>query len=122
MLQTHKKLMTSLLLFSLTCWGVGAQKIVLGTYYFKNGVGIYTGELSKNKPHGKGRATYNNGDVYEGDWVNGLMEGQGILRQADGTKYKGEFRAGLKDGHGIQEDKNGNRFEGEFRAGEKILR
>ena len=42
-----------------------AQKITLGTCQTKDG-GEYSGEMAGGKPHGKGKATYKNGNVYEG--------------------------------------------------------
>ena len=43
-----------------------AQKIVVGTYTFKDGA-VYTGDLFNGKPNGRGRTVFKNGDIYEGD-------------------------------------------------------
>jgi hypothetical protein len=54
---------TLILLLPLTA---GAQKLTLGSTTTKDG-GQYQGEMMQGKPHGKGKVTYNNGNVYEGE-------------------------------------------------------
>ena len=41
--------------------------------------------------HGKGKRSWNNGDVYEGQYAYGLAHGKGIFRYADGDVYEGSF-------------------------------
>lgn len=69
MMIQKKYLLAGALLFSMG--SMSAQKIVVGSTTLKDG-GIYTGELSGNKPNGKGRTQYENGDTYEGEYVKGL--------------------------------------------------
>ena len=45
-----------------------AQNITIGTCNTKDGA-TYHGEMLGNKPHGKGTAKYQNGDVYVGEYV-----------------------------------------------------
>ena len=49
---------------------LSAQKITLGSCTTADG-GDYKGEMASGKPHGKGRATYKNGDWYDGEYVKG---------------------------------------------------
>ena len=67
----------SLIIFSfLTFVAVDAQKIVIGSYTFKDGA-VFTGEMLGNKPNGKGITVYPNGDKYEGEYKKGKRQGYG---------------------------------------------
>jgi hypothetical protein len=52
--------------------------------------------------NGKGRLTYENGDVYEGNFDNDLREGWGVFIHADGTKYEGQWEMDQQHGRGIE--------------------
>ena len=41
--------------------------------------------------NGKGRLTYENGEIYEGWWENDVKHGFGMFVHSDGTKYTGEW-------------------------------
>ncbi|MBQ8657271.1 MAG: protein kinase [Prevotella sp.] len=101
----------------------------------KDGVGTYTynGPVdSDKKPHGRGTATFPNGDRYEGPFVHGVLEGKDgkyILKEGGG--FEGELRADHfysgkytfadgsyligtwinGEGHGKMYDKNGKQYD-----------
>ncbi len=50
---------------------------------------LVEGEVIEGMREGKGKATYDNGDVYEGDWKDDKRQGQGILRLANGSIFEG---------------------------------
>lgn len=54
-----------------------SQKIVLGSCYTAD-KGLYQGEMLGNKPHGKGKTDFANGDVYEGEYEKGKRQGYGV--------------------------------------------
>ena len=112
MIQTHKKLVSLLLLFSACSIGMEAQKVVIGTYRFKKDGGEYTGEMSKRKPHGKGITKYTNGDSYEGEYVKGKRQGQGIYRYQNGEYYEGGWTQNLQNGLGTYYYLNNNKYVG----------
>ena len=56
-----------LILFFLSFIVVDAQRIVIGSYTFKDGA-VFTGEMLGNKPNGKGVTVYPNNDRYEGEY------------------------------------------------------
>ncbi len=41
--------------------------------------GVYTGGLRNVQPHGRGRATWPDGEEYRGQWWQGRQEGHGVL-------------------------------------------
>ncbi|MDA9591624.1 hypothetical protein N9R78_01010 [Pelagibacteraceae bacterium] len=98
-----------------------------GVYVSKNG-GIYEGENKNNRPHGKGKFTYNfNKDlnlnypsVYDGEWRDGLKHGQGTMLyfliddMSDRVAYEGKWSNNKKLGQGKMTYVNGNIYEGEF--------
>jgi len=43
------------------------------------GTDTYEGIFSHGLPDGKGKYTFNNGNIYQGYWKNGVMEGRGKL-------------------------------------------
>ena len=71
------------LLMSLAVYHVEAQNVVVGSCSTRDG-GKYQGEIVANKPHGKGKVVYPNGDVYEGQFVKGKRNGKGVFSYADG--------------------------------------
>ncbi len=57
--------------------------------------GVYTGELNKGIPHGKGTLTSAEGTKYTGRWIDGVMEGEFTVRAPDGKTFKRKFRQGI---------------------------
>ena len=51
-----------------------------------------------DKPHGKGRQTYNNGAYYNGEFENGAKHGYGVYMWPDKSGYKGAFKFNEFDG------------------------
>ena len=85
-----RTIITSLAFASLCPLSISAQKLQVGSYTFKDG-SIYTGDMTNNKPNGKGRTQFRNGDVYEGFYLKGKRNGDGLLIFADGEKYQGSW-------------------------------
>ena len=69
-----RTIITSLAFASLCPLSISAQKLQVGSYTFKDG-SIYTGDMTNNKPNGKGRTQFRNGDVYEGFYLKGKRNG-----------------------------------------------
>lgn len=62
---------------------------------------VYEGKTNKNgEPHGKGKVTWDDGDIYEGEFYNGDYHGVGKLIFEDGEIYEGEFKKGFMCGNG----------------------
>ncbi len=76
----------------------------------------YVGEFRNNRPEGKGRYTYANGE-YVGSFKNGTMEGEGVETLPNGSRYEGQYQNGKFDGRGVATFKDGSKYEGEFRGG-----
>jgi len=57
--------------------------------------GVYTGELNKGIPHGKGTLTSAEGTKYTGRWIDGVMEGEFTVRAPDGKTFKRKFKQGI---------------------------
>jgi len=95
---------------------------------YKNGV--YKGEVFDDKPHGKGKFIFANGDIYEGEFVNGKQHGKGKLsytkdpQKIDGEwveisgVYEGDFENDQPNGKGKLTDTFGV-YEGDFVNGEQ---
>jgi len=50
-----------------------------GKFYYQDG-GLFDGEWSQNKMHGKGVLSYASGKpAYDGDWIDDKFDGYGIL-------------------------------------------
>ena len=78
--------------------------------------GVYTGMLCKTteKPHGRGKATYQSGRWYDGEWEQGVMTGQGSSKNKEGDLYEGEFQNNEKHGSGTMTFADGHVFLGEY--------
>lgn len=64
--------------------------------------GKYEGDVVDDKPNGKGKMLYTNGDKYEGEFKNGLRHGtDGTLKLADGTIYSGHWQEDEFTGKGF---------------------
>ena len=94
-------------------------KYINGKYIYEDGK-YYIGQYKDNKPNGKGKKYYSNGNIlYEGDFCNGKFDGNGKYYYDDGKYFIGGYKNGLRNGKGIKYYKNGNiEFEGEFIDGE----
>jgi len=57
--------------------------------------GIFTGDLKKGIPHGKGTLTGADGIKYAGTWQEGIMEGDFSIIHPDGTTQKVVYRQGV---------------------------
>lgn len=69
--------------------------------------GVYDGDFVDGRRTGKGRYTFDNGDVYEGDFVDGEQHGKGKVTFANGNIYEGDFVKGQINGYGRQIQDNG---------------
>ena len=88
---------------------------VLGEY-------LYTGPIDKEKkPHGKGEAKFENGDIYQGDFNHGSFEGHATYIYAIGDKFVGIFKNNYFQ-QGTYTCGNGNYFRGGFKEGQPDLK
>lgn len=87
-----------------------------GVYRYQNGA-VYSGQFSKQKPHGIGTLIFANGNKYVGEWKQNLKEGEGKMIFTSGETYSGQFVANRFQGYGIYQFKNGNRYEGYWKEG-----
>ena len=80
----------------------------------------YEGEWDDDKRHGKGKETFENGDLYIGNYKLGAFDGLGMYKWANGATYIGHFKAGLKVDHGLwkseihQDSGTSESYEGHF--------
>ena len=76
--------------------------------------GTYEGGTANGKPHGKGKYTYNNGNVYEGEFENGQWNGKAKMTWKNGDVYEGDFVNGHRTGKGKYTWKEGAVYEGDW--------
>ncbi|CAI2366721.1 unnamed protein product [Moneuplotes crassus] len=69
--------------------------------YIEDGKNLYEGFLLNNKPHGKGRLIFKNGDMYQGDFENGIYSGYGKL-VTKAYFRQGYFEEGKMNGQGFE--------------------
>eukprot|EP00386_Alphamonas_edax_P003779 GDKI01011399.1.p1 GENE.GDKI01011399.1~~GDKI01011399.1.p1 ORF type:complete len:258 (+),score=61.40 GDKI01011399.1:52-774(+) len=89
--------------------------------------GVYTlvcadgSSVSKSRGYsGKGKATYENGDVYEGEFVDGIKQGKGVYTYKNGDKFTGTYHANKRTGLGrIDFNKGGAYYHGYFQDGKR---
>jgi hypothetical protein len=79
---------------------------------------VYTGQCLKDKPHGKGKLTYANGNVFDGMFELGDPR-DGSLTFANGDKYVGQLRDGRFNGKGSFKGSTVNE-EGIFEDGKLV--
>jgi len=60
----------------------------------KFSVGTWDGEVKKEKAHGKGILTFENGAVYEGKMYKNKIHGKGKLTLQNGEVYEGKWKKG----------------------------
>ena len=90
-----------------------------------NGKGVYysiTGEIKDGffidgHLNGKGKMTLNNGFYIEGDFIDDELDGFGKTVNINGEMYEGEFKKGIREGKGKLILSNEDRFEGNFIKG-----
>src|SRR5258706_5211470 len=87
-----------------------------GKYQFGNG-DSYEGDVQSGVISGRGAYTSKGGDLFEGSFLNGKPHGVGVYRFASGDRYEGEMKDGTMQGKGRYVSKNGERGEGSFAAG-----
>lgn len=103
------------LVLGLSILSLGHQ--TTGTLTYDGGKITYTGEIKNSRMNGKGKLTYDNGDVYEGELVNGVFSGQGKFTSSKGWTYEGEFRSGQPHGKGKLTAKDKTVYKGQFKQG-----
>ncbi|MBL7976984.1 MAG: hypothetical protein JNN12_01490 [Bacteroidetes Order II. Incertae sedis bacterium] len=86
-------------------------------YKFRSGIGEnyhYIGPLKNGKPHGHGKASYENGWMltYEGEFVAGQRVGQARVLYRNGDRYEGAYQDDLRGGYGTYYWKNGDTYTG----------
>ena len=74
--------------------------------------GSYIGEFVKGTREGKGKMTYESGDVYIGEFRGGEMTGHGEYKWNNGSVYIGEWRGSKWTGYGEYKHNNGNSYSG----------
>ena len=72
----------------------------VGKLIFPRGLGIYDGDWSRGKMHGKGSRSYSNGSKYIGSFRDGEPHGEGICMYVNGDQYIGEWASGFQTGRG----------------------
>lgn len=87
------------------------------TLRYNHGKLVYTGYVVNHRMNGKGKLTYENGDVYEGQFVNGVFDGQGTFTSSTGWSYKGDFKNGQADGQGTLVAQDKKVYKGTFKQG-----
>ncbi|CAK8568004.1 unnamed protein product [Lathyrus sativus] len=85
-----------------------------GKYVWCDGC-MYEGEWKKGKAWGKGRFSWPSGATYEGDFVSGRMEGSGTFVGVEGDTYRGSWISDRKHGFGEKCYANGDVYEGWWR-------
>ena len=87
-----------------------------GKFTWQNG-DVYEGIMFKGKMNGWGKYTYaSNGQIYIGDFVNGVKRGNGKIIYPNGKIYEGKFINGVPQGQGIITE-NGQSTQVVFRNG-----
>jgi hypothetical protein len=86
-----------------------------GTYRY-NGTSKYTGQFQNNLRHGKGKMTYQDGNVYDGPFVLGKKQGENgaMTFAANGDKYVGQWKNDQPNGKGKYYFATKERYEGDF--------
>ena len=87
-----------------------------GTYAWENG-DRYVGHFAADRPDGKGKYQFGNGDSYEGDVQSGVISGRGAYTSKSGDLFEGSFQNGKPHGVGVYRFASGDRYEGEMQDG-----
>ena len=70
--------------------------------------GTYEGEWEAGEMCGKGKMTYENGDIYRGEWEKGEKNGAGKMIYENGDVYDGDWINDNKEGSGKMTYDNSN--------------
>ncbi len=73
----------------------------------------YTGQILNGKPHGWGKAIYNDG-MYKGTFSEGYRSGKGKRTYSDGEYYEGDYNENELQGFGKYKYSDGSYYEGQF--------
>ena len=76
----------------------------------------YSGTILADKPEGKGKITFTNGDVYTGNFKAGKMDGTGTYKTKTWS-FTGNFSAGKVSGTGILTTPDGRTHKTTFVQG-----
>jgi len=87
-----------------------------GVYVWDNG-DRYDGGFSQDRPDGRGKYHFANGDTYEGEVKAGVIVGRGSYATKTGDVFDGSFSGGKPHGVGVYRFANGDRYEGEMDQG-----
>ncbi len=80
----------------------------------------YEGQFYKDKKCGKGKITFNSGDIYEGGFNNNKFNGQGhYIWKKNGHEYIGEYLDGQFNGKGLYKWSENEYYKGEYKMGIK---
>lgn len=75
----------------------------------------YEGNWVKGKKHGKGKATFKNGDIYDGNFEDDTFNGIGTFNWKNNNSYTGMWKDGRMEGKGCFKLKDGEtKLDGEF--------
>ncbi|MEI7611997.1 MAG: hypothetical protein WCK63_03750 [Betaproteobacteria bacterium] len=74
----------------------------------------YEGDWLADRQNGKGKTTFDNGDVYDGEMQAGEFHGLGSYIGSDGSRYDGYWKNGVKEGQGKLTFPDGDNWEGLF--------
>ena len=80
--------------------------------------GTYEGTILNGKRHGKGKYTWDVGDVYEGDWKDDKRIGKGKYTWPNGNVYNGYWKDGNRNGYGTMKYSDGV-YEGQWKDDKK---
>ncbi len=69
-----------------------------GVHYFATTKMKYTGFFKGGRPHGDGKAVWENGNVYDGLWLGGRMHGEGTMTLNSGLAMAGRWENGAFKG------------------------
>ncbi len=75
----------------------------------------YEGDWENGAINGRGKKTWDSGDVFEGTFVDGQLSGEAHCNFSDGSSYDGEYENDQINGHGTLTMENGDVYEGDFR-------
>lgn len=116
---TRKNMELAALVLILLCaflvYSSGRQKQAV--LKFKDATMVYEGQVIRDKPSGRGKISFPNGDSYEGDFESGAFDGKGIFKAGAGWSYDGQFKDGLAHGKGRLKTETGAVYKGEFKQG-----
>ena len=85
--------------------------------------GKYEGLYKNNLKHGKGKYTWDNGDLYDGNWVEGDKTGKGTYVWSNGDKYEGDWLNNNRTGNGtFTWGDDGTKYVGSWKDDKRIGR